>query len=216
MNDRCSTSPGGTGRVGPFAEIRDHLPGAADALRSIGFAQIRRGHASTIAELATATGLDQATVQKTLDALISRGAAEVDGDRRLVGIGGLSLVDTRHRLLLDGIELHTWCAVDALGIPAALGSNATADTPCRHCGRPLQVIFTVGVPTQPSSIITWYPDTAGTNMRRNFCDVANAFCGRDHLAAWRSAHRNVVGEALTLDQVIARGKAIWGPEGDCC
>jgi hypothetical protein len=72
------------------------------------------------------------------------------------------------------------------------------------------VTFTAGVPTQPSRIITWYPDAAGNHIRRNFCNVANAFCGPDHLAAWRSVNQDLIGETLTLDQVIARGKAIWG------
>jgi Alkylmercury lyase len=63
--------------------------------------------------------------------------------------------------------------------------------------------------------MTSYPHTHGTNMRRSFCDSANAFRSHDHLDAWRATHGNPPREALTVDQVTLRGRAIWAPEARC-
>lgn len=38
---------------------------------------------------------------------------------------------TRHRLILDGQGLYTWCAIDAVGIPAALSLDAQVRHPAR-------------------------------------------------------------------------------------
>ena len=215
MTDR-SSQIGANPSAGPFAVVLDELPDSATAVRSAGFVHLRGGHPATVEDVANGSGLDAATVRHTLSVLAHRGAAELDADSRLVGIGGLSLVPTAHELVLDGVELHTWCAVDALGIPAALSADATARTHCQHCGRPIEVRFAAGSPTRPSPIVTWYPSAVGTNMRRSFCDAANAFCNQDHLRTWRAAHGEPAGEALSLDDVTARGRIIWGPEEQCC
>jgi Alkylmercury lyase len=215
MTDRSShtgTNPG----AGPFAVVLDELPESATAVRSAGFVHLRRGHAATVEDVANGSGIDADTVRHTLSVLAHRGAAELDAESRLVGIGGLSLVATPHELVLDGVMLHTWCAVDALGIPAALNADATARTHCHHCGRRIEVRFAAGAPTSPSPIITWYPRAVGTNLRRSFCDAANAFCNQEHLQAWRAAHGEPAGEALSLVDVTARGRTIWGPEAQCC
>jgi hypothetical protein len=216
MSDPCSTPGDAPGRVGPFAAICDQLPDGATAVRAAGFTHLRRGHAPGPDDLAADTGLDADTVTRTLTVLAGRGAAELDHHGGLVGIGGLSLVPTAHELVLDGVALHTWCAVDALGIPAALGVDATARTHCPHCGQGIEVTMIAGTPTHPAPVITWYPHAAGTNMRRSFCDAANTFCTRHHLDTWRAAHGHPPGEALTLDQVTTRGQAIWALEARCC
>jgi hypothetical protein len=64
---------------------------------------------------------------------------ELDDDRRLVGIHGVTLRPTRHRFMHDGRNQHTLCAYDSIGIPAALRLDATAHTNCPSCGASLAV-----------------------------------------------------------------------------
>ena len=45
-----------------------------------------------------------------------------------------SLAETPHRLMLDGRQLYAFCAVDAVGIPAALQVDAQVESRCHMCG----------------------------------------------------------------------------------
>lgn len=75
---------------------------------------------------------------------------------RIVGVRGLSLVETRDRLTLGGRQLYAWCAVDAVGIPAALGGEARVDSCCHHCGAPLPVALRDGaVAGAPPGMMVW-------------------------------------------------------------
>src|SRR5918998_459306 len=47
--------------------------------------------------------------------------AERDADGNVFGIVGLSLNDTPHRFYVNGTRMSTWCAGDALYVPAVLG-----------------------------------------------------------------------------------------------
>lgn len=71
---------------------------------------------------------DLAEDRSVIETLLRTGRVEVDDDGVLVGIHGLVTRPTRHRIDLDGGVVHTWCALDAIGIPAALGINASAVT----------------------------------------------------------------------------------------
>src|SRR5712691_2648016 len=58
-------------------------------------------------------------IEQAVDHLVERGTMERDARTgELVGARGLSLTETPHRLRLDGRQLHPFCAVDAVGIPA--------------------------------------------------------------------------------------------------
>lgn len=208
----CGTGPTdktGNQSVGPFATVADGIP-EAKALRSAGFAVLRQGKAATPEHLARSTGIQTPRVREALAAMARRGATELDEDGRLVGIGGLSLVPTRHELVLDGVPLYTWCAFDALGIPPAAAADAQARSRCAACGQSVEVTFSAGRPQGTPAVITWFPRCpSASNVRRDFCEVANLFCSRGHLDAWRESAGNPPGEALTVAEVADRGRANW-------
>ncbi|MGH9139385.1 MAG: organomercurial lyase [Acidimicrobiales bacterium] len=205
----CCPSPAASAEPAPFAGIANELPAEAGRVRSAGFAVLRRGAAATPADLAASTALTTNTVIEVLEAMADRGAVELDADGNVIGIGGLSLVPTRHQLELDGVRLHTWCAVDALGIPAALEASAVARLRCTHCEQQIHVVFEQGSPGGSATVVTWFPHVTPTNVRRDFCDVANVFCSPAHLDAWRDAAGRPPGDTLTLAEVAERGRIIW-------
>jgi hypothetical protein len=49
-------------------------------------------------------------------------------------------------LILDGVELWTWCAYDIVGIAAALWAEAVGSTQCGACERPIEVVIREGQP----------------------------------------------------------------------
>jgi alkylmercury lyase len=117
------------------------------------------GEAVGPARLAAATSFAEEKVQALLGRLIVRGLVVVEpasGD--VVGSWGLSLVPTEHRLHIRGRQLYTWCALDAVGIPAGLGEDATVDSHCHQCGVPVNIEMTLGRAShvEPPDVHIWW------------------------------------------------------------
>ena len=129
-------------------------------LRRVVFEALLAGRPVTASELASESGRPVAEVRNRLAELAARGLVELDDQGRLVGCMGLSLRPTGHRLQLGGRELYTWCAVDAVGIPAALEADAWIDSRCAECGRPLGIDVVHGVPSAVSgqAVRLWVAD----------------------------------------------------------
>ena len=72
-------------------------------------------------ELAMASGL--VSVTPIVDSLAAAGWIDRDETGLVTGSAGLSLSHGPHSLTMDGATFRTWCAYDALGIPAALGAR---------------------------------------------------------------------------------------------
>lgn len=109
------------------------------------FRAILSGQPVAISELKAAVGLPPDVVEAAVEALIERGTLAVTPDaEQIVGVRGLSLVETDHRLTLEGRQLYAWCAVDVVGIPAAIGAEARVESHCHHCRTPLAFTFQGG------------------------------------------------------------------------
>jgi alkylmercury lyase len=108
--------------------------------------------------LATALGFEVDRVAALLDGLAAKGMIVTEsGSDRVVGSWGLSFVPTAHRLQIRGRELFAWCALDAVGIPAGLGEDASADSKCYMCASALRVELTAGQikHAHPAGIHLW-------------------------------------------------------------
>ena len=88
---------------------------------------------------------------------MERGVIVVEPDTgAITGSRGLSLAETCHRLLLDGHQRYAFCAVDAVGIPVALGADARVESLCHHCGQPLTLDLKGGAPQGArQGIVIW-------------------------------------------------------------
>lgn len=118
---------------------------------------------------------------------------------------GLTHEPTKHALDLDGRRLYVWCALDAVGIPVALGRSArimstTADerhavTIEQHDARfspNVPLVVTVPLPDDGSRII-------------------DATCPAIQFHRPQDAPRHPQALALTLDEAAELGRIIWGP-----
>ncbi|HXF36971.1 MAG TPA: organomercurial lyase [Actinomycetota bacterium] len=210
---------GGGGPIDPEAGALS--PAEAEACRAA-FRSILRGRAPGPAELARATGLPERTVREAVAGLARSGRAVVDAAGRVVGSAGLSLVPSPHRLLLGGEAFHTWCAVDAVGIPAALRADAVgipaalradavARTACPTCGRAIEVRFREGRSSGGQGLRAWLP-TRGccTSLVDELCPDMNLFCSEEHLEEWRRGRGDPPGLALTLEEAEELGWRWWG------
>lgn len=179
-----------------------------EAVRRLAFRTLRQGEVASPAAIAESAGLSVGEVDDALQSLASGGQVELDEDGRVVGSAGLTLLPTPHRLTLAGVPLHTWCAIDAIGIPAALGQDALATTSCPRCGRELRIEFG-GRPASEPGFVAWLPTDPCSNVREELCPQANLFCDEEHLRSWRAGSGDPRGEVLSLSQVEALGRESW-------
>lgn len=186
--------------------LRCGLGEAALELVAAGFASLWHGVAvdpgdllADRRELAGRTARDLARV----------GRAELDAVGRLVGIHGLTLQRTRHWLEEDGRVHHTWCAFDSVGIPAALGLDATASTECPSCGTPIRVDVRQ-CRVEPGGAVLWLPPPpdVGGHLMNEFCAAADLYCTVEHLHA-RVGDGHGGGRVVALLDVAPLGREVW-------
>lgn len=121
------------------------LSGAEDVVRRTAFDILQRGHAAACEQLLTATGLTPSALEDAIASLLQQGLIECDGATgTIVGSFGLTLRVTPHRLGLNGLALYTWCALDAVGIPAALGAEAEVCSHCPTCSKAITLSARAG------------------------------------------------------------------------
>ncbi|MGH8999383.1 MAG: organomercurial lyase [Acidimicrobiia bacterium] len=181
--------------------------GLSDVAREIaaaGFVALWDGRAARPDELVPGSAR---RVRRATAELVDRGRAEVDDDGRVVGVHGLTLRETRHGFLHAGRLHRTWCAFDAVGIPAALQIAADARTTCPACGRAVHVPIRGGQP-EVSDVALWLPSSTVRHLMADFCAAADLYCGRDHLGQRIDPARQP-GEVLDLAGAAALGRTVW-------
>lgn len=179
-------------------------------VRRAAFQALLAGRAIGAADLAGTTGVARDEVARALQTLVAQGRIALDAAGVVVAAGGLSAVRSRHRLRLGDRDFHTGCAIDAIGIPAALGSDAVAETACPHCGRELTIEMQGGAALGEPGYVAWDPGAACANVMEEYCPEANLSCGHAHLDAWRAEHGDPPGRALSLGEVAELGRDWWG------
>jgi alkylmercury lyase len=181
------------------------------AVARAAFESLRAGGHPTIEDLTSSSGLSRVTVDEVVGDFVRTGRAQLDGDGCLIGIVGLTTEATRHRLVLDGAPLFTWCAFDAVGIPAALQVDAAVFTTCGYCEGPIEVDIEKGSVPNDSPLRGWLPLMENCeNVRTDFCPEANLFCSNEHLGAWRVAAGMPEGLVMDLGALTALGHRSWG------
>ena len=149
---------------------------------------------------------------RVVDDLVAAGRLEVGEGGVLIGVHGLVTRPTRHRIAHTQGTVNAWCALDAIGIPAALGIDADAITSCPACETELRVTLHRGVPVNGGAMRLWLPTSRCAHLVEDFCDHAILYCDHDHLSdavAGQSAGR-VIGVA----EVAAIGRQTWRDVAD--
>jgi hypothetical protein len=134
----------------------------------LGFVALWRGE--------TVRATDLAEDPNVIEVLVEAGRVEIDGAGMLVGVQGLVTRTTRHRIEHERGAVHTWCALDAIGIPAALGIAAEAVTSCPTCDAELRVRLVDGQPHEEATFVLWLPEGSCGHLVEDFCNHANLYC----------------------------------------
>jgi alkylmercury lyase len=202
--DACGRNDG---ECGPpiFLEGGDEL---AVQLRKLAFGLLFANRAPIEpGRLVELTGADEARVRSTLDALAAAGRIDRDDRGRVLGAAGMTLADGPHGLEIGGAAFRTWCAFDAIGIPAALAADARIETACAACGRPIAVEVRAGQPGLDPSLRLWLA-SSGADLRADFCDPTVLLCSPEHAADW-AKQQGGRGTALSLTEAAEAGARDW-------
>lgn len=157
--------------------------------------------------LARMTGVEVAGIGAVLDDLAREGRIDRDSAGCVLGSAGLTLADGAHGLEIEGYAFRTWCAFDALGIPAALEADARVATVCAVCGQPIGVDLRAGRPIGEAAAVLWL-SAGGADMRADFCTPTVLLCSEEHALVW-SRRQAGQGRALPLAEATEEGARNW-------
>ncbi|WP_345123141.1 alkylmercury lyase family protein [Streptomyces chiangmaiensis] len=197
---------------------RGRLAPTADGLRGIQQAVLRHfahtGHAPSIEDLDAVAAAHGRAAAEIVAELAAEDFLVFDDHGRIRAAYPFSSVPTAHHVrLAGGIEVWAMCAIDALGIPDMLGTDAVITSTDPVTGDAITVTSTGGH-------MTWHPSTAVVYVGQRSCagpaaDVAcgalNFFTSRQTARAWAQQHPAYTGQAVDRPRAEALGKAIFGP-----
>jgi hypothetical protein len=187
------------------AELSEPVARAVRKIAVFGFQALWSGRSVTLIEL---LGEDGTAITEATEHLRVRSRIELSADGRLMAVHGLSRRPTPHQIEHDDGVINTWCALDAIGIPAALAIDAWARTRCPTCQRPLAVRLSAGDPQPLPGAVLWYPEVACGHLVEDFCSGANLFCTIEHLERWAGGGPGA-GSVMTIDEVAEVGREVW-------
>jgi hypothetical protein len=188
------------------AALSEPVARAVRRVAVAGFEALWSGRSVTPAEL---LGEDGAALNEAVEHLHRRGRIEFSGDGRLIAVHGLCRRPTPHHIEHAGGIVNTWCALDAIGIPAALGIDARAVTSCPMCQAILLVTVAAGEPQPLPDAALWYPEVTCGHLVEDFCSGANLFCTMDHLERFVGDGLRPAGRPMAIDEVAEVGRVSW-------
>ena len=128
-----------------------------------------------------------------------------DERKRIVGLGGLSVVPTRHRFVVKDRTLYAWCAFDTLFLPGRLDCILEVQSDCLATGESLWLqVSPAGVDdaSHPDAVFSLrvpsLEDVRG-DVRSNFCSYSNFFRSRAAAEGWSRRHHSDV-HVLSLSE----------------
>jgi hypothetical protein len=191
------------------ADLSEPVARAVRRIAIAGFQALWSGRSVTLTDLVG----EHAEMTEAAEHLRRRGRIELSADGHLIAVHGLCRRPTPHRIEHHDGVVNTWCALDAIGIPTALGIDARAVTRCPTCQTQLAVTIAAGEPQPLPEATLWYPDFTCGHLVEDFCSGANLFCFIDHLERW-ARDRGLAGRAMSIGEVAEVGRECWAEAAD--
>jgi hypothetical protein len=124
------------------------------------------------------------------------------------------LEPTAHRLVTCYGTVYTQCSVDAIGIPSALGIDATIEDQCALCHRPItaRVEGNRTVSGRPADAVVVMAEACGamTGAIPTMCHETNLFCSTLDARRWQAQQATLPSAVVSPAEVVTVGQAIWG------
>jgi hypothetical protein len=206
MRDLPTIAQGWTGAAA-FSTDEERVQGAILRL-------LLAGRPLPPAELAGALELPEAALEPILATLHARRCLRRDEQGAIVAARGLMLEPSPHRLITDSGTVYTQCSVDAIGIPAALGIDATIEDQCALCHQPITVRVhdqeVVSVQPADAVVVMAEACSAMTAEIPTMCHETNLCCSPLHAEQWQAERATLPSVVVTPADAVTVGHAIWG------
>ena len=124
-----------------------------------------------------------------------------------------SAMPTPHRVVLgEDRQVYAMCAVDALGMPFLLGTDAEIRSSCAHCEASVAIHIVAGQVTTATEglVIVYTAPHSDCCAATAQCPYINFFCSPGHAQAWQARHPELAMKILSLPEALERGKAVFG------
>lgn len=191
-----------------FAGLVDSFEGERRATALAAHRLLARGEPVSMKELARESGVGLAEVESHVEEWPD---VHRDEQGRIVAIWGLTIAETRHDFVVDGATLHTWCAWDALFIPALIGKSARVCSSCPTTGAEISLVSSpdgVSELSPPDAVVSMLVPGSGfeADTIGNFCHNVHFFASRQAGEDWLAAREGVDGFLLTVDEAFHLGR----------
>ncbi|MFF4879385.1 alkylmercury lyase family protein [Micromonospora sp. NPDC000668] len=209
----CCAQPGNAIRT-DRPRRAEHLP---DRLRQVHQTILRHfsttGTVPTDADIRTAVGAPDLDTANALRELAREDLVAVDSAGRLVAAYPFSPTPTPHVVSFGDVEVFAMCAIDALGMPFMLGTDATITSADPHTDQPVRVTITNGAATyEPAEAVVVYAATGGAGRSVDTCcSTINFFTSAPNAQAWITAHPHLAATVLDQNQAVTLSRDIFEP-----
>lgn len=172
----------------------------ADAFKLL----LESGQPVTMASIAEAASVDLVAAIEVLGGFARTGNVSMKGEQ-VVGITGLSVEPTRHRIELDFGRRWTWCALDAVGIVDAIGDGVIHSEMVEGHVR-LQIN---GGEVESNDLAVFVAEGDGmTSAIDQWCPVVNFFPSSASATGW-AAERGVAGRPVLVAKIASQLIERW-------
>ena len=162
-------------------------------------------------QLAVTAGRERAQVATVLARWPS---VQRDEQGRVIGFSGLSLRPTPHRFQVDGHALFTWCAWDALFLPAVLDRPARVESKCPVTGADVRLTVEPHRirDCDPQAALVSFPSAEAVStadITGSFCTHVHFLAGQDAAGRWLRDHPGA--NALAIEHAFDLGRHVTRP-----
>jgi len=163
------------------------------------------------------------TDKDTSDSIFSQigeGGGELDQDGNIVGLA-LSLVETPHRIKLNGKDFYAWCSLDTMFLPGLLGQSAEIESNCPVTGElikvsinekglksfePAEAVLSIAMPGVSCSVPN-AEKKAGVGANSEACSQMHFFKDRQAAEKWVQDYEGVA--IFTMKEAYRLAEENW-------
>ncbi|MFL4907520.1 organomercurial lyase [Streptomyces sp. MMS24-I2-30] len=177
-------------------------------------------HFATTGQAPRTAALEPVAVRagRTADEVLATLAREdfltLDEDGQIRAAYPFSAAPTAHRVTLTGgTQVWSMCAIDALGIPEMLATDAVISSFDPVTGEPVTVTSRNGrmVWEPPSAVVFVGRRSCGGPAAAVCCDALNFFTSADSAHSWIKQHPDVRGKVVGQARAEQIGRQTFGP-----
>lgn len=173
------------------------------------YKQLAKGQPVSIDTIATLVDLPEKEVKSILD---SWPGVYYDDNQEIHGYWGLAIPKMNHSFKVDGQQLYTWCAWDALFIPQIINKTAYVESTCPVTNTKINLTVTPEgiVENSPENIVVSMinPDAGKFNedVIKNFCHFIYFFSSENAGKEWISKNEGTFLLTLKETQELSKAK----------